>query len=521
MPLDAPTSRAVLETKEPRPDQRHAGRDRGDGTVVPVNAGEELAVCSSCRWSPGDECAGVISLQNLDRTNAFRETRRPAADDARRQPERGARERAARPRDAAAERRAGADQQRPGGARRRARDAGDLRPRRRQDPGDLRRPGRRHRHVRLRAGLVHYPYTIERGVRFPTSRRRRSDGHDLAAPRDEARSWSTTSAGNRREAMHLPSSQGEPSLSVLFAPLISGDEVRGRISLQNLDRDERVHRERRPPADDARRSLSVALENARLLHETRQRNAELAIINGVQDALAGELTCGDLRRRRRKIQEIFDAQVVDIAIFDCDRAPALPVPRSSAACASRTSRRRSSGFPRHVLETREPCWSPRHGRGRERATAARAPGRGGGRRSSCRSSRRTSAGRDLAPEPRPEHAFSESDVAAADDARRQPERRARERAALRRDAAAERRAGADQRRAGRRSRRARLQAIYDPSATGSARSSMRRSSTSRSSTSRPAIHFPYTIERGERFPDEPSAAHGLPRSTCWRHARRS
>ena len=50
--------------------------------------------------------------------------------------------------DAAAERGARADQQRPVGARRRARAAGDLRRRRRQDPGGLRRPGRRHRHPR-------------------------------------------------------------------------------------------------------------------------------------------------------------------------------------------------------------------------------------------------------------------------------------------------------------------------------------------------------------------------------------
>src|SRR6476469_6774238 len=65
-------------------------------------------------------------------------------------------------------------------------------------------------------------------------------------------------------------------------------------------------------------SESVALENARLVHETRQRNAELALINGVQDAIAGELdpqaiydAVGD------RIRELFfDAQVVSIRTFD-------------------------------------------------------------------------------------------------------------------------------------------------------------------------------------------------------------
>ncbi|HET7138454.1 MAG TPA: GAF domain-containing protein, partial [Gaiellaceae bacterium] len=56
--------------------------------------------------------------------------------------------------------------------------------------------------------------------------------------------------------------------------------------------------------------VGTALSRARAIEETRQRNAELALINSVQAALAGELelqaiydVVGD------KIQEIFDAQV--------------------------------------------------------------------------------------------------------------------------------------------------------------------------------------------------------------------
>ena len=63
--------------------------------------------------------------------------------------------------------------------------------------------------------------------------------------------------------------------------------------------------------------MSVALENARLVHETRQRNAELALINSVQQAIAGELDSQaiyDLVGDR--IQEVFDAQVVSIAILE-------------------------------------------------------------------------------------------------------------------------------------------------------------------------------------------------------------
>ena len=111
-------------------------------------------------------------------------------------------------------------------------------------------------------------------------------------------------------------------------------------------------------------SMGVALENARLfdetkrlLEETEQRNAELAIINSVQQGLAEKLDMqamydlvGD------KIQEIFDAQVVDIGIVDrsagCDPASRT---RSSVACAC-TGRadRPSAAYRRLVLETREP-----------------------------------------------------------------------------------------------------------------------------------------------------------------------
>ncbi len=71
----------------------------------------------------------------------------------------------------------------------------------------------------------------------------------------------------------------------------------------------------------------MALENARLVHETRQRNAELALINDVQDAIAGELepqalydAVGD------RIRDVFDAQVVhDRNARRGDGARALPV----------------------------------------------------------------------------------------------------------------------------------------------------------------------------------------------------
>src|SRR6476646_7902750 len=109
---------------------------------------------------------------------------------------------------------------------------------------------------------------------------------------------------------------GDDSQSVLFVPLIAGGEAIGAISLQSVD-EHAFGASDQQLLETLAGSLSVALENARLVHETRQRNAELALITSVQEAIAGELDAqaiydalGD------QIREIFDAQGVQINTLD-------------------------------------------------------------------------------------------------------------------------------------------------------------------------------------------------------------
>ena len=102
--------------------------------------------------------------------------------------------------------------------------------------------------------------------------------------------------------------------------------------------------------------VGAALARARAIEETRQRNAELALINTVQEALAGELdmqaiydVVGD------KIQEIFDAQGTCIAIVDeATGLTSFPylVERGERLWPEPELLR--VGFTKHVLETREP-----------------------------------------------------------------------------------------------------------------------------------------------------------------------
>ena len=145
--------------------------------------------------------------------------------------------------------------------------------------------------------------------------------------------------------------------SVLYVPLVAGGEVDGRRSRSRTSTGStRSATSDQQLLETLAGSLSVALENARLVHETRQRNAELALINSVQEALAGELdlqaiydVVGD------KIQEIFDAQVVDIGIFDFEAGlHALPVhDRARRPLPGRAGAARSA-TDTSVLETKAP-----------------------------------------------------------------------------------------------------------------------------------------------------------------------
>ncbi len=107
------------------------------------------------------------------------------------------------------------------------------------------------------------------------------------------------------------------SKSAVFVPLVAGDKVIGGISLQNADRENAFSDSDVRLLETLANSMSVALENARLFAETAQRNAELAVINSMQAALAKELNIqGIYEAVGEKIREIFDAQGIGLFIYD-------------------------------------------------------------------------------------------------------------------------------------------------------------------------------------------------------------
>ena len=111
--------------------------------------------------------------------------------------------------------------------------------------------------------------------------------------------------------------QGETAKSALFVPLIVGGAATGRISLQNLDREYAFSEADVRLLVTLAGSLSVALENARLFEETRQRAAELAVINSVGQAFADQLDLEALiDRLGDQLREVFSADIVYIALHD-------------------------------------------------------------------------------------------------------------------------------------------------------------------------------------------------------------
>jgi GAF domain-containing protein len=107
--------------------------------------------------------------------------------------------------------------------------------------------------------------------------------------------------------------------SMIFVPLIIGDTVRGYVSLQNVDKENAFSDSDVRLLSTLANSMSVALENARLFNETEQRNAELAVINSVQEGLVAEMDMqGIYDLVGDKIRDLFDAQVTGIITFNYD-----------------------------------------------------------------------------------------------------------------------------------------------------------------------------------------------------------
>ncbi len=210
--------------------------------------------------------------------------------------------------------------------------------------------------------LMSYPYLVDHGERFrpPPSAKGGQSGISGVVLRTHQPSVFHTSADMHAFYERIgekPKQLGGTTLdnSFVYAPLLIGDQPIGLIVIGK----QAEHAFSEGDVNlitTVAASLSLALQNAQSYEAERQRSAELAVINTVQQALAGTLSLqsvydvvGD------KIREIFRGVDLGICIYDAQTGR-LSFPyaceggsRISIADASLPER----GFTPHVLRTRE------------------------------------------------------------------------------------------------------------------------------------------------------------------------
>ena len=185
---------------------------------------------------------------------------------------------------------------------------------------------------------VRFPYTIERGVRFPEEtmpiigprRHVIETRKPLLVNRDVDRIGPQAGAGARRDI----------GRAAAVRPLGPAPRRRARcpaiISLQNIDREDAFSESDVELLTTLAASLSVALENVRLIDETRQRLAELATVNEVGQALSTQLDLGVLIELvGEQLRTTFEADICYVALHDVAKdqidVPVLPRGRRARA----------------------------------------------------------------------------------------------------------------------------------------------------------------------------------------------
>ncbi|HVK97216.1 MAG TPA: GAF domain-containing protein, partial [Flavisolibacter sp.] len=117
---------------------------------------------------------------------------------------------------------------------------------------------------------------------------------------------------------------GQPPKSAVFVPMIVGDEVKGSVSLQNVDKENAFSDSDIRLLTTLTNSMSVALENARLFDETthllaeaKQRASELHTVNNISKALASQLNADELIQFvGDQMKNLFNANIVYVALLN-------------------------------------------------------------------------------------------------------------------------------------------------------------------------------------------------------------
>ena len=175
--------------------------------------------------------------------------------------------------------------------------------------------------------IEHFNYLYEDGKKVKPESRPLNKVRQLLI--DKKKTIYITTEGEARNEYGLSAIPGtKMSKCLLFVPLLSGNIVKGYVSLQHVDKENAFTDSDIRLLETLANSMSVALENARLfdetnrlLKETEQRTAELAVINSVQDGLAKELDMqGIYALVGDRLCDLFpDTQTLVIRTFEAEK----------------------------------------------------------------------------------------------------------------------------------------------------------------------------------------------------------
>ncbi len=210
-------------------------------------------------------------------------------------------------------------------------------------------------------GSERFNYLFEKGERFyPEPRRYDKLRYDLIMKKQKILINENIEKAFADFGLKVVQGTESPK-SLLFVPLMVGNRVTSYVSLQNVDKEHAFSDSDVRLLETLANSMSVALENARLfdetnrlLKETEQRNAELAVINSVQESLVAKMDMdGIYELVGEKIREIFDAQVVDITIYDKETGLIEDRYAYEKGDRSMLGSRQANGFRKQVVESKQ------------------------------------------------------------------------------------------------------------------------------------------------------------------------
>ena len=148
---------------------------------------------------------------------------------------------------------------------------------------------------------------------------------------------------------------GTPAQDWIGVPLKTNGQVIGSLTVQSYKKGICYEQSDVQVLEFVAQHIAVALTRARAIEEIRQRNAELAIINSVQEGLASKLAMGSIYELvGEKIRTTFNAQVVSIDTYEHDGQALHSRYYFEAGSSFPGGTYPSFGFRKYVVENRQP-----------------------------------------------------------------------------------------------------------------------------------------------------------------------